>query len=382
MKRILHVSKYYYPFRGGTEQIAQDCVNACKGSYRQMVICFNHGEDSKANRKDVVDGVKVIRAGVFATVASQGLSVSYKKLLKKTIHSFKPDIIVFHYSNPFVAHFLLPRIPASCKFIIFWHLDIVRQKVLGRLFAGQNLRLLKRADLLIAASPNYVEGSPWLSRARDKCVVIPDCINVDRLKLTLEAEKRAARIREENKGKTICFAVGRHTAYKGFMYLIRAARLLDDSFQFFITGKGEETPRLKAEAAGDPKIHFLGLVDDEELKAYLTAMDIFCFPSVTKNEAFGVALAEAMYFEKPAVTFTIPGSGVNYVCLSGENGIEVPNRDVEKYAAALKMLAADGDLRRRLGAVGRQRVEENFLNRQFTQSILKQVNRLAGSNTL
>ena len=30
MKKILHISKYYYPFRGGTEQITQDCVNAFK----------------------------------------------------------------------------------------------------------------------------------------------------------------------------------------------------------------------------------------------------------------------------------------------------------------------------------------------------------------
>ena len=44
---------------------------------------------------------------------------------------------------------------------------------------------------------------------------------------------------------------------------------------------------------------------------------IFCFPSITRNEAFGIALAEAMYCGKPAVTFTIEGSGVNFVSLDG-----------------------------------------------------------------
>ena len=39
MKKILHVSKYYYPFRGGTEQIALDCVNSLKDIYEQKVIC-------------------------------------------------------------------------------------------------------------------------------------------------------------------------------------------------------------------------------------------------------------------------------------------------------------------------------------------------------
>ena len=38
MKKVLHISKYYYPFRGGTEQIAQDCVNSLVGDYEQAFI--------------------------------------------------------------------------------------------------------------------------------------------------------------------------------------------------------------------------------------------------------------------------------------------------------------------------------------------------------
>ena len=106
-----------------------------------------------------------------------------------------------------------------------------------------------------------------------------------------------------------------------------------------------------------------------ELKALIYAADIFCFPSITRNEAFGLALAEAMYYEKPAVTFTIPGSGVNYVCLNGEDGIEVENRNVEKYAEALRGLAKDENARKRYGEAGKKRVVENFLDRQFSDNI-------------
>ena len=42
MKKILHISKYYFPFKGGTEQIAQDCVNSL-ARYKQKIICFNNG---------------------------------------------------------------------------------------------------------------------------------------------------------------------------------------------------------------------------------------------------------------------------------------------------------------------------------------------------
>lgn len=373
MKKVLHISKYYYPFRGGTEQIAQDCVNSLMGEYEQKVICFN---DVNEDKTDTIDGIEVIRCGVFTTIASQGLSKSMGKRMKEVIDSFKPEIIIFHYPNPFVARYLLKYIPVKCKFAIYWHLDIVKQKLLKKFFIGQNKNLVERADVLIATSPTYVEGSQWLSSAKEKCTVVPNCINVDRLQTSPEVAAKAAEIRKQNEGKTICLAVGRHTKYKGLKYLIQATHLLDDSFQIFITGKGEETENLKAEAGDDKKIHFLGLVDDVELKGYLTAMDIFCFPSITKNEAFGLALAEGMYYGKPAVTFNIPGSGVNYVCLNGENGIEVPNKDVKAYAAALKKLSADESLRKQMGAAGKKRVEENFLNIQFKDNILRLVDGL------
>ena len=47
------------------------------------------------------------------------------------------------------------------------------------------------------------------------------------------------------------------------------------------------------------------------------------FPSITKNEAFGVVLAEAMYCYTPAITFTIEGSGVNWVNLHQVTGLEM-----------------------------------------------------------
>lgn len=383
MKKVLHISKYYFPFRGGTEQIAQDCVSALKniendagGSaeiYEQKIICFNHEPGDKA---DIVDGVEVIRTGCFAKVSSQSLSFSFGRLLKEMMKEFEPDIIIFHYPNPFVASYLLKYLKKSTKLVIYWHLDIVKQIILRNFFKPQNRKLIKRADKIIATSPNYIIGSPWLKQVKDKCVVVPNCINVKRLEMSPEAEAIKQKIKEENHGKIICLAVGRHTEYKGFKYLIQVSKYLDDRFRIYITGKGELTEELKKEAAGDEKIRFLGLVRDDELKAYLSAMDIFCFSSITKNEAFGLALAEAMYFEKPAVTFTIPGSGVNYVSLNGVTGIEVANKDVKAYAEAMIKLADDEELRARYGKEAKKRVVENFLDSSFAENILSVIEKL------
>ena len=373
MKKILHVSKYYYPFRGGTEQIALDCVNSSKDIYEQKVICFNH---KKGSKKDAIYGVEVIRCGCFAKVSSQALSLCYGKFFKEIIKCFVPDIIIFHYPNPFVGRYLLKYIPKQTKLVVYWHLDIVKQKILKNFFARQNRELIKRADMLIATSPKYVEGSTYLKETIYKCKIIPNCINEKRLLLSEEIKTAARKIRSDNKGKIICLAVGRHTKYKGFKYLIQASRKLDNRFEIFIAGKGEETKHLKKEAKGDKKIHFLGSINDDILKAYFLAMDIFCFPSVTKNEAFGLALAEGMYFEKPVVTFNIPGSGVNYVSINGNTGIEVPNRNVDAYAKALDKLAKNPDLRLIYGRNGKERVINNFLYIQFKNNIIEAINNI------
>ena len=133
-------------------------------------------------------------------------------------------------------------------------------------------------------------------------------------------------------------------------------------------------------ANGNKNIIFLGRVSDEDMLAYYLAMDIFCFPSITKNEAFGIALAEAMYFGKPAVTFNIPGSGVNYVNINNATGIEVENRNIKAYAEALKVLADNPELRLKMGEAAKERVEKNFLNSNFRKNILRLIQNYENCN--
>ena len=377
VKKILHISKYYYPFLGGIEQVARDVVNALKSpETEQKVICFN--EDASDGEmvchrdettKDIVDEVQIIRCGYNVKISSQAVSASYGKELRQVMDSYKPDIVILHYPNPFVSHLLLKYKKRSFKLIVYWHLDITKQKILGKLFHRQNLALLKRAEKVIATSPNYIEGSPYLNRYREKCVVIPNCINLDKLTVTEKSRELCDTIRHKYSDRTICFSVGRHVPYKGYSYLIKAAKLLDNRFIFCIGGSGPLTNQLKKEAAGCENIEFLGRISDEELVAYCLACDIFCFPSITKNEAFGIALAEGMYFGKPAVTFTIPGSGVNYVNLDGVTGIECPNRDSRAYARALKRLAEKAELRKEYGEKGHERVLEKFTYDEFKTDI-------------
>ncbi len=366
--KILQISNYYYPHIGGIEQVARDICDSLKNDNELKVFCFNH---EKGNGVDTVDGIEVNRAGCFAKIASQSISFSYGKQLRRVFKEFSPDVVIFHFPNPFASHYLLKilkKYPA-CKLVVYWHLDIVRQKILGKLFNGQTKRLLKRAAKILATSPNYIEGSKFLNANKDKCDVLPCCIDSRRLTVTEKDVALANEIKKQLCDKTICFAIGRHVPYKGMEYLVKASKYLDGSYKIIIGGVGPLTDSLKSLAGNDEKISFLGKVKEEELKGYLLACDIFCFPSITKNEAFGIALAEAMYMGKSAVTFNIPGSGVNYVSINNLTGIEVANGNVAGYAEAIKKLAADKSLREKYGNAARERVKSMFTEKVFTDKL-------------
>lgn len=381
MRKVLQISKYYFPFLGGTEQVARDIAKALKHyeDVEQKIICFN--EDAKLEGYvnhheetvcEEVDGVEVIRCGYVAKYASQALSTSYGKELKKVIHEFDPDLIILHYPNPFVTYYLLRYIQPHCKLAVYWHLDITKQKILKHFFNKQNKKLIARSSKILGATPVHVNESAYSEIMGDKKYVLPYAIDEKRLVISDDEIKVAMEIRKKYEGKILGFFIGRHVPYKGLQYLLEASACMrGDKMHFLIAGTGELTQELKTLSANDPKVEFVGRVTDSQWRSYLYACDIFCFPSITRNEGFGLAQAEAMYYGKPVVTFTIPGSGVNFVTQNGVTGIECPNSDSMAYADALLRLANDPELRKKMGDAGRQRVLDNFTEAQFVKNVGK-----------
>jgi glycosyltransferase involved in cell wall biosynthesis len=109
--------------------------------------------------------------------------------------------------------------------------------------------------------------------------------------------------------------------------------------------------------------------------------DVFCLPSTSRAEAFGVALVEAMAAGKPAVASDIPGSGVGWV---NACGLGVPPRDPLALAAGLRRVLDDRELAARMGREARQRYLDLFtanamidrfdeLYRQLTDKLPKRI---------
>jgi len=324
--------------------------------YEIAVICFNTGH------KDIIEdinGIKVYRVATWINISRQTLSLTYFTMLHKALKEFKPDVIHFHWANPFPAMVLLTMMPKNTKLIIHWHMDIIKQKKIYRLIKPIETSLLKHANLILVTSPQYRDSSIPLQPFKNKVKVLPNAINENLFILKNDDKEKINAIRQTYDNKPIVFFVGRHILYKGLLHLIEAEKYVKTDCEFIIAGKGPLTKELM-NRCNSSRVHFVGKLTDENLKLYYYAASVFAFPSITKNEAFGVALAEAMYCGTPTVTFTITGSGVNWVSLNDRTGLEVPNGNDRAFAMAIDKLLNNTEIYKSFAKNGIKRVKINF----------------------
>jgi glycosyltransferase involved in cell wall biosynthesis len=101
-------------------------------------------------------------------------------------------------------------------------------------------------------------------------------------------------------------------------------------------------------------VEFLGHVDD--MAALLERTDVVVLPS--RSEGAPRSLIEAAACAIPLVATDVPGC--REVVRDGLNGYLVPLHDIEALTEAVWRLARDGELRKRMGAAGRDFVLQNL----------------------
>jgi phosphatidylinositol alpha-mannosyltransferase len=154
-------------------------------------------------------------------------------------------------------------------------------------------------------------------------------------------------------GPTIFF-LGRHEPRKGLDVLLAALPLLPADVTVWIGSDGPDTERLRVRHAGDPRIHWLGRLSDDEKRRRLKAADVFCAPSL-RGESFGVVLLEAMAAGAAIVASDL--SGYRLVARPDQDGLLVPPGDAAALAGALNRVLADPALRAGLVATATVRAE-------------------------
>jgi len=269
------------------------------------------------------------------------------------------DVIHLHFPDP-MSHLAAMCLPAEIPRIITWHADITRQKKLLMLYRPFLVRALHKAAAIVVATPNHISSSKELSQLeeKNKCHIIPYGFDLEPF---LEPHADTVHIQNTFPGKRI-FALGRHVYYKGFDVLIKAMQQISQDAHLILGGTGpltEQWQEIAALCGVTDRVHFVGHIPEEQLPAYYQACDIFCLPSVSRAEAFGIVQVEAMACGKPVVSTTL-GNGVDYVNQHGITGMTVPPNDADALAVKINMLLGDDSLRQKFGRQARKRATDEF----------------------
>jgi glycosyltransferase involved in cell wall biosynthesis len=188
--------------------------------------------------------------------------------------------------------------------------------------------ILRRARRVLAASSWLAEAARALG-ARD-VAVIPSGVDVPE---SVEPEAEPPEV----------LYAGRLSPEKGVEELLAATH----GMRLVVAGDGPLRDRVPTA---------LGFVDHDELERLYGRAAVVACPS--RREGFGVVCAEAMAHGRPVVASAV--GGLLDLVADGETGLLVPQGDPAALRRALEQLLADADLRRRLGAAGRERIRQRF----------------------
>ena len=156
--------------------------------------------------------------------------------------------------------------------------------------------------------------------------------------------------------------IGRLHWKKGLEFAVLALSELKsagEEFTYHIVGGGDQEEKLRylVSVLGlESNVIFHGTQSSEKVFEILAGIDIFLLPSL--SEGLSNATLEAMAMEIPVVATEV--GGMAEAITDGASGYLVPAMESHAMAAKIKVLINDRDLRVRIGAEARERVETFF----------------------
>lgn len=366
---ILQLGKFY-PIKGGVEKVAYDLMMGLSSRNDHCdLLCATVSGRGKTLQMN--PHAKLIECHSWGKTAATMIAPSMITTFRRICCNY--DIVHVHHPDPMAAVTLWLS-GYKGKVVLHWHSDILKQRILLKLYRPLQDWLLRRADLIIGTSPVYLKESPFLKHVQDKTICLP--IGVSAI---VPDEAAVEKLGQRYGGKKIVFSLGRLVPYKGFTHLIDAARYLSNDYVVLIGGTGTLRKKLEKKICRlglENKVMLLGRIPKNELPAYFGASKVFCLPSVQKTEAFGIVQIEAMSCGKPVVATRIPHSGVAWVNQHGVSGLNVTPGNARELAQAIQHIADDDAVYEQYAVSAKNRYHDLFTKERMIDNSLRIYNLL------
>lgn len=359
--KILQINKLYPPHLGGVESVVKDIAEflAKDVSWQSdVLVCQEKGK----RQIEKNNGVNIFRSASFGRLLSLPISLDFFKLFKKKYNNY--DLLLIHHPFPLASIVRFLFLKNKKPIAIWYHSDIIRQKLFYFLVYPFLYLDLKSADTIFVSSYRLAEKSSLLSKFLDKCQVIPFGID-----LSIYEKDYTEKISDlKNKYGRFILSVGRLVYYKGYLNLLKA--MINSSAKLLIIGSGPLELEMRAFIEKNNLSDRVIIINTHpnDLIPYYKACEFLVFPSNARSEAFGLVQIEAMACGKPVINTNLE-TGVPEVSINNKTGFTVPVNDCQKLSEAIKLLWENNDLCLQLGVNAKERVEEKFSKAKFEDSL-------------
>jgi len=225
--------------------------------------------------------------------------------------------------------------------------------------------LLSFSDRVITVSSKVREDiKKWYGREiADKCVIVPNGIDVSLFKPDLEQRKSTRQAYGIDERETVLLTLGRLTHEKGHHLAIDALRQLKTQnmkVRLLIVGTGNYHKSLMEKvkkAALDNEVIFVGFVENRDTVKYYNSADIFLMPTLTV-EGLPFVLLEAMSCGKPVIATYI--GGITSAIMNGKNGLLIDAGKCSQITDKIQLLTKNPDLANSLAESAKRTVHETY----------------------
>jgi len=226
------------------------------------------------------------------------------------------------------------------------------------------MAIVRHARLVVVNSTYTRDLYQAMGMRHPRVEILMPSVGIDRFRPNIDSN--GVRKKYDLDGRRTILTVGRLVERKGHDMVIRALPAVERAagpVRYVVAGTGPEEQRLRdlaREVGCETHVRFIGPVSGDDLAALYAACDVFVMPSRALAqrdgvEGFGIVFLEAGACAKPVVGGR--SGGIGDAVLDGVTGLLVDPTDVAELQAVLIHLLDDPVEARRLGGLGRQRVE-------------------------
>jgi glycosyltransferase involved in cell wall biosynthesis len=262
-----------------------------------------------------------------------------------------PTVLHFVNSHPEVHNQLLVR---------FANLPHGHHEMVPAWVEARVNRELTLADRILVPS-DFVAAQLRERKVEDaRIVLLPYGVDISRFTPNTNADADSS----ADSGPLRALFVGQISYRKGIPTLLEAARRAQTLIEFRMIG-----PVVSAELLRKlpPNVRYLGSLHRDQIPGWMAQSDVLILPSY--EDAYPLVVLEAMASGLPVIVTSNVGTA--QFIEEGHTGYVIPPGRADALLQALRLLAADRALGRRIGATGRERVVHQATWQQYAAAAVQ-----------